>query len=150
MAKPNSCKALLQISCGIFPEYRKKMIYEILRRYIGKILRVLCRQHGVELVEGYAMKDHIHMLLMILPKYSVSNTICGKVLDTGQLDRYLDLIQRNALSKKCTPGILLANNNTRIFMSNFVDIESSLRSVSLAADCSLLNRYCRANFLTLS
>ncbi len=38
-------------------------------------MRELCRQNGVDLVEGYAMKDHIHMLLMIPPKFSVSNTI---------------------------------------------------------------------------
>ncbi|WP_419626281.1 transposase, partial [Thiolapillus sp.] len=37
--------------------------------------RPLCRQQGVELIEGYAMRDHIHMLLMIPPKYSVANTI---------------------------------------------------------------------------
>ena len=57
------------------PKYRKKAIYGALRRDIGNIFRDLCRQSGVELVEGYAMKDHIHMLLMIPPKYSVSNTI---------------------------------------------------------------------------
>ena len=57
------------------PKYRKKAIYGSLRRNIGKILKELCRQHGVELVEGYAMKDHIHMLLMIPPKHSVANTV---------------------------------------------------------------------------
>ena len=57
------------------PKYRKKMIYGTLRRDIGGILRNLCRQYGVELVEGYAMRDHIHMLLMIPPKHSVSNTV---------------------------------------------------------------------------
>jgi len=57
------------------PKYRKKMIDGTLRRDIGGILRNLCRQYGVELVEGYAMRDHIHMLLMIPPKYSVSNTV---------------------------------------------------------------------------
>jgi len=57
------------------PKYRRKSIYGTLRRDVGKILRDLCRQTGVELVEGYAMKDHIHMLLMIPPKYSVANTV---------------------------------------------------------------------------
>ena len=57
------------------PKYRKKGIYGTLRKEIGGIIRELCRQYGVELVEGYAMRDHIHMLLMIPPKYSVSNTI---------------------------------------------------------------------------
>ena len=57
------------------PKYWKKSLYGTLRRDIGKILRELCGQQGVELLAGYAMKDHIHMLLMIPPKYSVSNTI---------------------------------------------------------------------------
>jgi REP-associated tyrosine transposase len=56
------------------PKYRKKARYGTLRKEIG-IFRELCRQAGVELVEGYAMRDHIHMLLMIPPKYSVSHTI---------------------------------------------------------------------------
>ena len=59
----------------IVPKYRKKAIHGSLRRNIGKTLRELCRQQGVVLIEGYAMKDHIHMLLMILPKYSVANTV---------------------------------------------------------------------------
>ena len=57
------------------PKYRRKAIYGTLRRDIGGILRDLCRQQGVELVEGYAMRDHIHMLLTIPPKYSVANTV---------------------------------------------------------------------------
>ncbi|WP_250657567.1 IS200/IS605 family transposase [Alkalimarinus coralli] len=57
------------------PKYRKKAIYGTLRRDIGGILRELCRQQDVELVEGYAMKDYIHMLPMIPPKYSVANTV---------------------------------------------------------------------------
>src|SRR6185437_4113937 len=46
-----------------------------LRRQIGGVLRELCRQKGVELVEGHCMPDHIHMCLSIPPKYSVSHTI---------------------------------------------------------------------------
>ena len=57
------------------PKYRKKSIYGTLRRDIGKILRTLCRQKGIELIEGYAMKDRIHILVSIPPKYSVSNTV---------------------------------------------------------------------------
>ena len=57
------------------PKYRRQSIYGVLRKDIGGILRELCRQYSVELVEGYAMKDHIHMLLMIPPKFSVSTTI---------------------------------------------------------------------------
>ncbi len=57
------------------PKYRKKSIYGTLRKDIGGILRELSRQHGGELIEGYAMKDRIHMLLMNPPKFSVANTI---------------------------------------------------------------------------
>ena len=57
------------------PKYRRQSIYGVLRKDIGGILRELCRQQGVELLEGNAMRDHIHMLLMIPPKFSVANTI---------------------------------------------------------------------------
>jgi putative transposase len=56
-------------------KYRKKAIYGTIRRDIGKILRELCRMQGVGLIGGYAMNDHIHMLLMIPLKYSVANTV---------------------------------------------------------------------------
>ena len=57
------------------PKYRKKLIYGVLRKNIGGIFQDLCRQYGIELVEGHAMGDHVHMLLMIPPKFSVANTI---------------------------------------------------------------------------
>ena len=57
------------------PKYRRKVIYGRLKREIGKILRDLCDQRGIELVEGHAMEDHIHLLLKIPPKYSVSYTV---------------------------------------------------------------------------
>ena len=57
------------------PKYRKKVIYGQLRREIGRVLRALCRQHGVELVEGHAMSDHVHMCLSIPPKFSVAHTV---------------------------------------------------------------------------
>jgi putative transposase len=48
------------------------VIYRELRADIGKILRQLCQQKGVEIIEAEACPDHIHMLLSIPPKYSVS------------------------------------------------------------------------------
>lgn len=57
------------------PKYRKKSIYGVLRKEIGGIFRDLCRQYEVELIEGHAMSDHIHMLLMIPPKHSVAHTV---------------------------------------------------------------------------
>lgn len=57
------------------PKYRQKVIFGNRRREIGRITRELCEQRGVELLEGNAMPDHIHLCLSIPPKYSVSNTI---------------------------------------------------------------------------
>jgi putative transposase len=59
----------------IVPKYRKRLIYGRLRNDIGRILRDLCRQKGVELVEGHAMPDHVHLMLSVPPKFSVANTI---------------------------------------------------------------------------
>lgn len=59
----------------IIPKYRRKVFYGKLRRQIGAILRELCRQRGIELVEGHAMPDHIHLCLSIPPKYSVAYAI---------------------------------------------------------------------------
>jgi len=56
------------------PKYRKRVICGQLRRDIGRILRELCEQHGVELVEGHALADHVHLCVSIPPKYSVANT----------------------------------------------------------------------------
>ena len=57
------------------PKYRKKVFYGKSRDRIGDVLRDLCKQRGIDLIEGHAMADHIHMCLSIPPKYSVSNTV---------------------------------------------------------------------------
>ena len=54
------------------PEYRRKVIYGQLRADIGQILRKLCEQKGVEIIEANAMPDHIHMLVSIPPHISIS------------------------------------------------------------------------------
>ena len=59
----------------IVPKYRRKVLYGKLRRRIGEILRDLCRQKEIELVEGKAMPEHIHMVLSIPPKLSVAMTL---------------------------------------------------------------------------
>ena len=55
------------------PKYRRKAIYGQIRSDIGEILRRLCEYKGVEIIEGHLMPDHVHMLLAIPPKYSVSS-----------------------------------------------------------------------------
>ena len=59
----------------ILPKYRKKILYSKLRRSIGEMLRQLCRQRGIELEEGKAMAEHIHMLLSVPSKFSIAMTI---------------------------------------------------------------------------
>jgi len=59
----------------IVPKYRHKVFYGKMRSRIGPLLRDLCRQRGVELLEGHAMPDHIHLCLSIPPKFSVAHTI---------------------------------------------------------------------------
>ena len=57
----------------IIPKYRRMIIYNKLRLNIGKILRMLVeRKPGCKLLEAEACPDHIHMLIEIPPKYSVS------------------------------------------------------------------------------
>ena len=59
----------------IVPKYRRKVFFGQVRKQIGGILRQLCLQKEIELVEGNAMPDHIHMVLSIPPKYSVAMTM---------------------------------------------------------------------------
>jgi putative transposase len=59
----------------IVPKYRKKSLYGKIRKRIGGILRELCRYKGIEILEGHAMADHIHLCLSIPPKYSVAMVI---------------------------------------------------------------------------
>jgi putative transposase len=59
----------------IVPKCRRKLLYGKLRQQVGSILRSLCEQKGIELVEGKCMPDHVHMCLAIPPKYSVAFTI---------------------------------------------------------------------------
>ena len=59
----------------IVPKYRKKVLYGNIRREMGKIMRQLCRQKDIELLEGKAMPDHVHMLLSVPPRYSIAMTV---------------------------------------------------------------------------
>ena len=55
------------------PKYRRKVIYNQLKADIRDILKQLCSYKGVEILEGHLMPDHIHMLVSIPPKYSISS-----------------------------------------------------------------------------
>lgn len=55
------------------PKYRRKIIYNQYKESIRDILKQLCSYKGVEILEGHLMPDHIHMLVSIPPKYSISS-----------------------------------------------------------------------------
>ena len=57
------------------PKYRRQVIYGQIKRDIGKILRQLCENKGVEILEAELCKDHVHMLVSIPPKESVAQFI---------------------------------------------------------------------------
>ena len=57
------------------PKYRRQIIYGKIKVEIGKILRVLCERKGIEIIEAEACPDHIHMLVSIPPKFSVSEVM---------------------------------------------------------------------------
>lgn len=57
------------------PKYRRMVIYNQIKVDVGKILRHLCEQKGVEIIEAEACPDHIHMPVMIPPKYSVAQIV---------------------------------------------------------------------------
>lgn len=57
------------------PKYRKKVIYGELRKELGKVFRRLAKQRECEVEEGHLLPDHVHMLISIPPKYSVSQIV---------------------------------------------------------------------------
>ncbi len=57
------------------PKYRKKSLFGQIRKDLGRIMKELARQKRCEIIEGKVMPDHIHILISIPPKYSVSNVI---------------------------------------------------------------------------
>ena len=59
----------------IVPKYREKKHFKKYREAIGKIIRDLCRQKEISLLEGNAAGDHIHILLSVPPKYSIAMAI---------------------------------------------------------------------------
>ena len=81
------------------PKYRKKKLYGKFRNRVGGILRDLCRQRGVELLEGHLMPDHIHMCLSVPPKYSIAFVI-GFLKGKSAV-----LIHRTILGKRRVSGL---------------------------------------------
>jgi putative transposase len=62
----------------IVPKYRKKVLFGVVRKEVGNLIKEVCERYGIEVIEGHVLKDHVHMCLEIPPKYSVSEVI-GKL-----------------------------------------------------------------------
>ena len=78
------------------PKYRRQDIYGKIKTDIGKILRQLCEQKGIEIIEAELCPDHVHMLIAIPPKYSVAQ-IMGYLKGKSSLmifDRHANLKYR--------------------------------------------------------
>ena len=57
------------------PKYRRQIVYGKIKADIGKILRELCERKGIEIIEATCCPEHVHMLVGIPPKFSVSEII---------------------------------------------------------------------------
>ena len=57
------------------PKKRKKQLYGAVRRFLAKVFHELARQSGSKIIRGNMVQDHVHMLISIPPKYSVSEVI---------------------------------------------------------------------------
>jgi putative transposase len=57
------------------PKYRKKTLYIQLRRYLGELMKDLAAQKECRILEGHLVSDHVHILISIPPKYSVSQVV---------------------------------------------------------------------------
>ena len=66
-------KWLCKYHIVIVPKYRRKVIYYEYRKDLQEIIRTLCRYKQVEIIEGHMMPDHVHLLLSIPPKTSISS-----------------------------------------------------------------------------
>ena len=57
------------------PKCRKKVLYGTLRKYLGEVFKDLARRKESEIEEGHLCSDHVHMLIAVPPKYSVSEVV---------------------------------------------------------------------------
>src|SRR5256885_5929598 len=57
------------------PKYRKKLLFGKIKRHLGQVFHDLARRKECRIEEGHLMPDHVHMLISIPPKYSVSQVV---------------------------------------------------------------------------
>ncbi len=91
------------------PKYRRQIIYGKIKSVIGIILRKLCEHKGVEIIEANVCKNHIHMLVSIPPKLSVSQFM-GYLKGKSSLmifDRHANLKYKYGNRQFCARDIML-------------------------------------------
>lgn len=76
------------------PKYRKKLLFKELRKYLGEVFHNLASRRECKIMEGHLLPDHVHILISIPPKYSVSQVI-GFVKGKSAIH-----IARNYMGKK--------------------------------------------------
>lgn len=101
------------------PKYRKKTIYGQLRKYFGEILKELALQKESKIIEGHLMGDHVHVLISIPAKYSVSQVV-GYIKGKSAIHiakfvnmRKVERNNRNQSATLLTTGIVCFLQNLR-------------------------------------
>ncbi len=119
------------------PKFRKKVMFGQRRKAIGRIMRQLCDQRGVELLEGHVMSDHIHMCLSIPPKYSVAHTI-GFLKGKSALRIHRELLKDRRITGLhfwakgyCVSTVGLDEQTVRKYIRNQETLESQQEELEL-------------------
>ena len=132
---------------NIYHKYRKKVLYGKLKADVRDIISILCRYKDVEIIDGTACEDHIHLSVAIPPKYSISNFM-----------GYLNL-KKAARRQKSTISIRAAESSRsilirswrfvfspcfwdgRMYLQNGPEMEIIIRSVKIAGVQSVRLRW---------
>jgi len=107
------------------------------RKAIGRIMRQLCEQRGVELLEGHLMSDHVHMCLSIPPKYSVAHTI-GFLKGKSAVRIHRELLKKRRMTGLhfwakgyCVSTVGLDEQTVRQYIRNQEKLESQQEDLEL-------------------
>ena len=92
-SKLNHTKWECKYHIVFIPKNRRKLLYGHLRQQLGELFHTLCRQRECEIIEGHLMPDHVHMLISIPPKYSVSQ-IVGYIKGKSAIHLARNFLQR--------------------------------------------------------
>ena len=119
------------------PKFRRKIIYNQLRADIGKIIRMLCERKDITIIEAELCPDHVHMLISIPPKMSVSGAI-GYIKGKSTLlifDRHADMKYKYGQRQFWCRGYYVdtAGKNTKAIQEY---ISNQLKEDKLADDMS--------------